>query len=250
MVKMIFSDFDNTMLCYHSDKNKFSEYQIDILKKVKDKGIKFCIVTGRCVSFFYNNFKEILEYVDYIISNNGACIYDVKEEKYIDSIYIEKSDFDKLVDYIEFKGYDLLFNYEDGQYDSIDDASKVREICNQVVLFFGKDKYDEVLIDFSNIPGFIVNNIAEHVDYVSIDINNKLVSKGESIKKLCDILNIDKEDTIGFGDGDNDISMFYNVGNSVCPDNASDKIKLVAKEIIKCAYDDGIYEYIEDKILK
>ena len=70
MVKMIFSDFDNTMLDYYSINNYFDDYKIGILKKLQNKGIKFCIVTGRSVSFFYQ-FSNLLEVVDYIIGSNG-----------------------------------------------------------------------------------------------------------------------------------------------------------------------------------
>ena len=82
MVKIIFSDFDETMLNYHSNKNYFDDYQIDVLKKVKEAGIKFGIVTGRPVDFF-DQFPSILPYVDYILASNGACIYDVCNKKFI-----------------------------------------------------------------------------------------------------------------------------------------------------------------------
>ena len=82
MVKIIFSDFDNTLLYYYSDKNYFDNYQISVLRKLNSNGIKFCIVTGRSVTFFYR-FPNLLEVVDYIIGSNGACIYDVKNKKYI-----------------------------------------------------------------------------------------------------------------------------------------------------------------------
>ena len=82
MAKMIFSDFDNTMLQIHSTKNVFSNYQLSVLKKVQDSGVSFSIVTGRCVYFFLNRFPELLEYVDYIIASNGAVIYDVKNNNY------------------------------------------------------------------------------------------------------------------------------------------------------------------------
>ena len=82
MVKIIFSDFDETMLNYYSAKNYFDDYQIDVLKRVKEAGIKFCIVTGRAVDFF-DQFPSILSYVDYILASNGACIYDVANDNII-----------------------------------------------------------------------------------------------------------------------------------------------------------------------
>ena len=83
MVKMIFSDFDDTMLQIHSDKNKFSSYQLSILKRLRNKEISFSIVTGRGIYFFLDRFPEVLEYVDYIIASFGSVIYDVKRDKFI-----------------------------------------------------------------------------------------------------------------------------------------------------------------------
>jgi hydroxymethylpyrimidine pyrophosphatase-like HAD family hydrolase len=37
MVKMIFSDFDETLLNYHSDKNYFDNNQVEILRKLNEQ---------------------------------------------------------------------------------------------------------------------------------------------------------------------------------------------------------------------
>ena len=59
MIKVIFSDFDNTMLEYYSENNYFDEYKLSILSKIRKKGIKFCIVTGR-IQIISNTFQRIL----------------------------------------------------------------------------------------------------------------------------------------------------------------------------------------------
>ena len=98
MIKVIFSDFDNTLLDYYSKDNYFDAYKISILKKVREKGIKFCIVTGRSVSFF-RQFPNLMDNVDYIMGSNGACIYDVKGDKFIYQSVIEGEDLYEITNY-------------------------------------------------------------------------------------------------------------------------------------------------------
>ena len=101
MIKMIFSDFDETMLDYYSVDNYFDKYKISVLKKVQEKGIKFCIVTGRSVPFF-KQFPNLLEVVDYIIGSNGACIYDVKNNKFISHTVIDGNRLNHTVDNLKW----------------------------------------------------------------------------------------------------------------------------------------------------
>lgn len=54
---------------------------------------------------------------------------------------------------------------------------------------------------------------------------------------------IDKEETIAFGDGNNDIEMFEAVGTAVAMENPPDRLKEVATDICGHVSDDGIYHY-------
>ena len=59
MMKMIFSDFDNTLLDYYSKDNYFDDYKISILKRIQDKGIKFCIVISEFICSLLEEFVKI-----------------------------------------------------------------------------------------------------------------------------------------------------------------------------------------------
>lgn len=257
MVKIIFSDFDYTMLNYYSDKNYFDDYQIAVLKKVKSKNIKFCIVTGRCVGFF-EQFPNLLEVVDYIIGSNGACIYDVQNKSYIYQKNIDNDVLDKLIGYAVDNKHSFLLNcldkrYYYGNWTRVN-AFKYEEgkkyDCEQFILSFDKKYSDDVAKCIEYLNNIIVNNATNWGEEYSLDINVKGISKGNSIDWLCDYLNIEKDDTICFGDGANDLSMFNSVGKSISVGNAMDNVKAQADEIALNCEDYGIYKYIEDNILK
>lgn len=257
MIKIIFSDFDNTMLDYYSDNNYFDDYKISILKKTQDKGLKFCIVTGRSVSFF-KQFPNLMENIDYILASNGACIYDVKNDKYIYQDVIIDDDFEKVTNYLVNNNYSFLLNCKDVRYkcgvwdvtDCLDYGTSDKYLCEQIIFRVAKSDFQKIFNYLENVKNIKINNMANWEDYWSIDINNKDVSKGSSIKWLCNYLGIDVDEAIAFGDGDNDKSMFEVVNKGVAVGNAIDKLKVLSKDVALDCSDNGIYKYIEDNILK
>ena len=257
MIKVIFSDFDNTLLNYYSDKNYFDDYQIGVLNKLKEKNIKFCIVTGRSVTFF-NRFPKLMGVIDYILGSNGACIYDVKNDTYIYQRSIGDNELNKIIEYSLEHNYSFILNclekrYKYGVWDRIDGLNFEKNMqykCDQMVLSFDKKDSDEVANYIQFLNNIIVNNATDWGDEYSLDINVKGVSKGSAIVWLCNKLGIEKEETLGFGDGANDVSMFNQVGKSVSVGNASDGVKSQADDVSLECSDYGVYKYIEENILK
>lgn len=254
MVKMIFSDFDNTMLQIHSDKNTFDKYQVNILKKVREAGISFSIVTGRCIYFFLNRFPELLEYVDYIIASNGSVIYDVRNDKFIYKNLLSKSSLEDILKFSFDNNYDVLLNCLKEQYSEdlgMDQYFSLKNVeCEQVVVKFKLMDLNFVLEMIRRISNVVVNNVSIRGEDCAIDVNCSGISKGNSIVWLCNQLGVSLEDTVGFGDGENDLSVFEVVGKSVAVLNAGDNIQKKCDDVTLECSKDGIFHYIEDNILK
>ena len=81
-------------------------------------------------------------------------------------------------------------------------------------------------------------------------IENKESSKGNAIKKFCEILNIDLKNTIAIGDDYNDISMFKVVGHSVVMENANNEVKKYADEITMSNEREGVAIFLENLLKK
>ena len=77
------------------------------------------------------------------------------------------------------------------------------------------------------------------------DIANINSNKGNAVKKLLEILNIKKEETIALGDDNNDLSMFEQVGRKVAMNNAIDLVKEKADEITLSNDEDGVVDAIK-----
>ncbi|MGL5965419.1 MAG: HAD family hydrolase, partial [Fusobacteriaceae bacterium] len=83
------------------------------------------------------------------------------------------------------------------------------------------------------------------MDFMHTDSN-----KGEAIKKVLEILNIDKDETVAFGDYLNDLEMMKVVGHSYAMENAHDEIKKIAKYITLSNNNSGVIHSIREILKK
>jgi hydroxymethylpyrimidine pyrophosphatase-like HAD family hydrolase len=105
---------------------------------------------------------------------------------------------------------------------------------NSTAVKYLSEKYkDEYSISFSHSE--------------NIEVNAKGVSKGEAIKALCEILNININDTLCFGDSGNDIEMFKVVGVPVVMGNSEiEELHNLAK-YKALNYDElGVYHFLRE----
>ncbi len=86
---------------------------------------------------------------------------------------------------------------------------------------------EEIINNYSDIVSIANQSIDFSSSSISLDgetpwfsINNKLVTKGNGIKKMCEYLNIDKNHVIGIGNDYNDRTMQNSVGMFLCPSDS------------------------------
>ena len=76
--------------------------------------------------------------------------------------------------------------------------------------------------------------------------HTKQICKGTSIKKLCEILNIDKNKTIALGDYDNDISMFKAAKVGIAVKNACTEALAAADFVTVSNEENAVAKVISD----
>ena len=86
--------------------------------------------------------------------------------------------------------------------------------------------------------------------YNNLEINAEEATKGNALLWLADYLGIPREETMAFGDGENDISMLKAAGIGVAMGNASDQIKEAADEVTLTNDQDGVAAAIRNWVLK
>ncbi len=85
---------------------------------------------------------------------------------------------------------------------------------------------------------------------VWVDIMPNGADKGKALKSLQNRLNISENQTMAFGDFDNDIPMLKNSKYSFAMENASETVKKVASNIAKPNTQHGVLQTIKEYVLK
>lgn len=84
-------------------------------------------------------------------------------------------------------------------------------------------------------------------DHVSIEFQDPRVHKGMALEKYAEMKNIPINETIAFGDMQNDFGMIQSAGWGVCLLNGCDECKSIAQAVTEHPVtDDGVGNYLED----
>jgi hydroxymethylpyrimidine pyrophosphatase-like HAD family hydrolase len=84
-----------------------------------------------------------------------------------------------------------------------------------------------------------------HPGQLSADLSFKEHDKSKGIEAFLNYAGIDKNDTIAFGDGYNDITMMSAVGCGIAMGNAVDAVKEAADYVTSDVFEDGIYHALK-----
>lgn len=238
--QIVFSDYDGTIYITESDMEK----NVKLIEEYRYLGGKFVIVTGRSKSSVRKVIEKYNIPYDYVISNNGAIIFDNTGNKiYEQSISIEVSskiiNYLKLIENIEI----YYYNEEDTVEDANQELLKIRVKTNDT----------NIANDIENkINSLFKNEVIAHATFPSmyyddvtfslVDIVSVKAGKEKSIKRLLEILDIQNQQAVTIGDGRNDIAMIKEYdGYSMI--TAEDEVKKVASKIFKSIAD--VLEYLK-----
>lgn len=263
MYKAIFIDIDGTL---RNNKRQISKRTIEAIKKVIEKGILVVLCSGRPIKYTENVSKEC-NASNYIITCNGACIYNYEENKimYINKMnkssiielynIAEKADVRFVIDALDNRVVNKIKHFDEVQLKTnIEEFISENDVIQCVIVDSDFDKIKSIKEQIENIKNVEIKN--QHKSLIDenfskqgniyYDIASIESNKGEAVKEFCRILNIDLKDVIAIGDGINDISMFKIVGHSVAMKNASDKVKEYANEITQSNEQDGVAIFLEN----
>ena len=271
--RFIGTDIDGT--AFSRETQRMLPHTYEVLSECVDAGSVLVPVTGRVLSMVP---VEKFPKVRYVISSNGAYIYDMLEQGPVRTRYIEREDILKFWTYIRpyvrkyrlgmeiFENGDLVIERE--LYENLPDYKDVLPNFHYAQIEKGAAKivesYDAYLeqegnqIIKVNFPGATVKKFPQIKDIIleadilkmtsdglNMECGPKGCNKGEAIWWLCDYLNIPRESTMAFGDGNNDLEMLLAVHYGVAMGNALENVKEAAPYTTIGNEEDGIAHFIE-----
>lgn len=262
MIKAIATDLDGTLL---NSKKEISQENIDTLRDFYKKGYEILVVTGRS----YSATKPVVEKIGIpmsVVCYNGAKVVDSTTDEVIFEKPLSEDIVRKLIEishskkihlnlyqndiwYVENSDSAETFLYkrnsgltpEKKAYNSFDDLTMTKALFineNSVLKELEKTLRetfgDEVYLAFSQ------------EDY--LEVLNKEVNKGLTLKNVLKEKNIDISECIAFGDAGNDLEMISVVGYGVAMENAHSCLKDVAKYTAPSNEDSGVSKFLKSFI--
>ena len=274
--KLIVTDMDGTLL---NDDKKISERNIEAIRKVREKGIRFAFVSGREYVFLEKMAKEYEIDVDAIGLNGteirndkGEIIWKrlldrntvkdilkvLEDEDMLFKIYCENEilgtvpkRIDELITkllMLKIKEDDITEDLKSEEYQRLFGRGlTVTDISSYI------DEYDYNVekIEVLDADRELLNKISEKINNVTdvfitssyernIEILHKDVNKGSAIKRFGEYLGIDSSQIMAFGDNTNDIEMLEVAGLGIAMENALDHVKEKADYITLSNENDGV----------
>lgn len=262
--KIVFLDIDGTLV---NSEKKITKATKDSLMRIQKAGVKLAIASGRPSKGVipYAEELELEKYAGYILPFNGGNIinYQTKEVVYSNTLSMDvlKKAYELSKEYglelITYRGDVILSETDDNPYLLIEstinkmDVEKVDCVYDAVV----EPPVKCLLLGDGDYLGKIENEIREKIgenanvfrsEPFFMEVVPQGIDKAAAIAALIKKIGIEREETIAFGDGFNDVSMVEYAGLGVAMSNGCDKIKKVADRIAPDNNSDGIAVVIDD----
>lgn len=238
-IKLVVSDMDGTLLNSH---HQVSDSFFKLFEQFSQHDILFVAASGRPYYSISNKLESIKDKIAIIAENGGVLSYN---NKILPSYEIPNSklfEIDRILATHEdiAKTYcsqdcafikttdDVTINVITEYYSQYQIIESISEIVNPIVkiALYHSESSERFIFplvrSFENDLRVLVS--ANHW----VDISDPRIDKGNSLKKLQEQLNITQDETIVFGDYNNDLGMFEHAKYRVAMANAHPNVKAVS----------------------
>ncbi|MBY4961169.1 Cof-type HAD-IIB family hydrolase [Streptococcus suis] len=273
-VRLIATDMDGTFLDGQGsfDRERFSR----VLEKLEEKQIPFVIASGNGIGRLLQlcqGFEDRLIFV----ADNGAHVY--QNGKTVIRRAIQQVEVEAILHFfkgrwaevclmlstekniymqagagVPFAGTDLPIEPAQmaafqSRVSYLDDLSvyPISEQIYKIGLWVPEARVDKVTEEFNQV--FQGQLVAVTSGYGSVDILPQGIHKAWGMEQVLISLDIEPNQVMAFGDSDNDIELLSYVGYSYAMENATDKVKAVAKYMAPSHLEAGVLQVLEELVL-
>lgn len=251
-VKLVVTDMDGTLL---NSKSQVSDTFFELFAELKNLEVQFVAASGRQYSSIKDKLQTISEDITIVAENGG---YIKQGDKELDALFLSAEKVQKLIP---------VLNQADGLY-TVLCGKKAAYIAQDEQRFIQvlKEYYTQytVLESFSQLPeddifkvaiyhfdsseSFIYPVVKHLEDQFQIkisgenwvDISSPIANKGRAVKILQKQFGISKDETMVFGDFNNDLEMLDQAYFSYAMSNAHENVKKAARFKTKSNDEQGV----------
>src|SRR5690554_1657458 len=266
-ISLLSFDLDGTLL---DDAGEISELTLEQIHAAMDKGVKVTISSGRIPSM-QRLYVSQLDFDGPYIASNGALILNSIDDSVIYSKPIEEDILAELCVFCRTEQMHLCLQtmknmyYTQNnprvsllkQYDSVAEKHGFSKVPMQIldrdysnfdnsptykalVYVPDKQKYSSLVNYLDNEPRLIYTFSDQNLFEISV----RGVDKGQGIQIVANHYGIPLNEVCAFGDFDNDIPLFEQVGLSIAMGNGSNKLKNKAMYITDSNVNEGVAKAI------
>ncbi len=271
-IRLICMDLDGTAL--RSDRTTISPRLEAALAEAHRRGVAVVPVTGRQFGFLPPFLRQHPTWESYAVLCNGGQIRELASGQLLHSLDIPETALPQLLRLAGKYGLPIEFSVDSTLYLTqqswdaqlpwpslafhrdviLAKSGRILEtlesVCSQAVekvnlLCIPQELRDAVEADLANIAVSAVWS-----SRTSMEITHPEASKGNGLKKICQMLRIPVEAAMALGDSGNDESMLRTAGLGIAMGNAPDTIKAAADAVTETNENDGAALAIEEYVLK
>ena len=268
MIKLIAIDMDGTLL---NSKKELLDETKQYFKNFHNKNTETLLVlcTGRPETGIRPYLKDLgyLEENHYIISQNGANIYESQTGKRLMDAFVDSAAIQKWIELGKKHGISVMGAGVDYYYSFDEDPTEWMEF--DVKLVSGKlkriptkeslntDFYKILLMgdeeQLNEFETFIPQEWRDEFYVVRsqkylVEVLTKGVNKAFGLEKLAQKLNIQPSEIAAVGDAANDIEMLEYAGLAIAMGNASEEVKAIADIVTDTNENNGVIKAIDNLI--
>uniref|UniRef100_UPI0040471955 HAD family hydrolase n=1 Tax=Mariniflexile sp. TaxID=1979402 RepID=UPI0040471955 len=259
-VKLVVTDMDGTLL---NPKSEVSNRFLAQFNELKKRNIHFAAASGRQYQSILEKLNLIKNDISIIAENGGIMKHDHKEHvllklshenitkaietlRQIKEVYIVLCG--KKSAYIETTDVQFISRFRNyySEYAVVDDLTKVTDDDFLKIAVFHFDSSEKHI--YPHING-LKNDMQVIVSGQNwLDISHAEANKGYALKILQKALGVTKEETMAFGDYNNDLQMLELAHFSYAMENAHSEVKKIARFKTKSNSEEGVETILEQLI--
>jgi len=260
-VKMVVTDMDGTLL---NDWGEVSPEFFSLFSQLKKHNIHFVAASGRQYFSMLDKLYNIKDDITIVAENGGMTNHNGET---ISTNTISQKQINRIIDtlrktpntyivlcgkknaYIETSDENFIEIFKEyyTQFEQVTDLKSVTDdAIFKVACYHFENSLDHI---YPSVKKLEDENLVKISGENWLDISSPTTNKGEAIKHLQNLLNISKEETMAFGDYNNDIEMLEQANFSYAMENACEDVINTAKFKTKSNNDNGV-EFILKKLIR